>query len=89
MRTILTGVCALALSCAGISVAQDKSTAAQASKDTQQTTKTTTGSKTMKTTAEVVRGKVEKYEPGKSFELARSVLPVLLRVIADFVLCRR
>jgi hypothetical protein len=69
MKTILTGVCALAMSFAGSSLAQDKSTAAKSSTDTTQTTKTTTGSKSAKTTSEVVTGKVDSYEPGKSISV--------------------
>jgi hypothetical protein len=67
----LTGVCTIALAFGGASmaVAQDKSTAAQSSKETQQDTKTTTGNKTMKTSSDVVRGKVESYEPGKSIKV--------------------
>src|SRR5437667_11354705 len=69
MKTILTGVCALALSFAGSSFAQDKSTAAKSSKETQQSTKTMTSSKTTKTEVEVVSGKVDSYEPGKSISV--------------------
>ena len=65
MKTILTGVCVMALSLGG-AFAQEKSTAAKSSKETQQSTKTMTSDKTMKTETEVVSGKVDSYEPGKS-----------------------
>jgi hypothetical protein len=70
MRTLLTGMCALALSFAGGAVAQDKSTASKSSTDTTQTTTKTTGNnKSMKTTSEVVSGKVDSYSPGKSISV--------------------
>jgi hypothetical protein len=68
MKTILTGVCVMALSLGG-AFAQEKSTAAKSSKETQQSTKTMTSDKTMKTETEVVSGKVDSYEPGKSLSV--------------------
>jgi hypothetical protein len=69
MRYILTGVCAAALSFAGASFAQDKSTAAKSSTETEQATTKTMNGKTVKTNAEVVSGKVESYEAGKSLSV--------------------
>jgi hypothetical protein len=69
MRTLVTGVCALAMSFTGVSLAQDKNTAATSSTETQQTTKAMTGTTTTKTTNEVVRGKVHGYTPGKSISV--------------------
>ena len=69
MKTILTGMCALALSLTPSTFAQDKSTAAKASTDTTQTTKKTMNGKTAKTTGEVVSGQVDSYEPGKSISV--------------------
>src|ERR1051326_1834694 len=68
MNRILTGICAFALVAGGSSVlaAQDKSTAAKSSKEVQQDTKTMTSGKTTKTSTDVVSGKVERYERGKS-----------------------
>jgi len=68
MKTILTGVCAFALVIAGgsLAAAQDKSTASKSSKETQQDTKTMTANKTSKMSTDVVSGKVETYDPGKS-----------------------
>jgi hypothetical protein len=61
MKTILTGVCAfgLVLAGSGIAVAQDTST----------DTKSTMAGKTMKTSSEVITGKVESYDPGKSIKV--------------------
>jgi hypothetical protein len=66
MRTILTGVCALAMSFAGTTLAQDQSTAAQSSTDTQQTTTRAMNNKTIRVRTEVVRGRIDRYTPGKS-----------------------
>jgi hypothetical protein len=49
--------------------AQDKGTAAKESTETQQTTKTITGKKTVKTTSDVVTGRVEKFEARKSMSV--------------------
>jgi len=49
--------------------AQDKGTAAKSSSETQQTTKTITGSKTVKTTSDVVTGRVQKFEARKSMSV--------------------
>ena len=69
MKTILTGVCGLALAIAPATFAQDKSTAAKSSTETQQTTTKTMNGKTAKTNTEVVSGQVESYEPGKSISV--------------------
>ena len=70
MSTILTGVCAVAMTFAGGMLAQDKSTASKSSTDTTQTTTKTNGNnKSMKTTSEVVSGKVESYDAGKSISV--------------------
>jgi hypothetical protein len=52
-----------------VASAQDKGTAAKSSTETQQTTKTMTSGKTVKTTTDVVTGKVEKYDEGKSMSV--------------------
>jgi hypothetical protein len=70
MKPILTTVCAISFVLASASfAAQDKSTAVKQSKEVQQDTKTTTGNKTTKTSADRVYGKVESYEPGKSIKV--------------------
>jgi len=70
MKTILTTACAISFFFANASfAAQDKATAAKHSKEIQQDTKTTTSSKTTKTSADTVYGKVESYEPGKSIKV--------------------
>jgi hypothetical protein len=69
MKTILAGVCALALSTGGAIFAQDKSTAAKSSTDTQQTTTKTMNDKTIKTNTEMVTGQVKSYDPGKSISV--------------------
>ena len=68
MKPILTGICAFGLVLGGSSMlaAQDKSTAAKSSKEVQQDTKTMTSGKTVKTSTDVVSGKVESYDRGKS-----------------------
>jgi hypothetical protein len=69
MKTILTGLCALALSTGGAMFAQDKSTAAKSSTDTQQTTTKAANGKRMTTKSEVVSGRVEDYRPGRSIRV--------------------
>ena len=69
MKTLLTTACALSLTFAGASFAQDKSTAAQQSKEVQQDTKTMSADRTMKTSTDTVYGKVESYDPGKSIKV--------------------
>ena len=69
MKPLLTTIGAISLVVAGTSVAQDKGTAAAQSKEVQQETKTTTGNKTAKSSADTVYGKIESYEPGKSIKV--------------------
>jgi ABC-type oligopeptide transport system substrate-binding subunit len=71
MKAFITCLCAAALTCSGtlVSVAQDKSTASKQSKEVQQETKTSTGRGTAKTTADIVNGRVESYDPGKSLKV--------------------
>ena len=70
MKTILTTACAISFVFANASfAAQDKATASKQSKEVQQDTKTTTHSKTTKTSTDMVYGKVESYEPGKSIKV--------------------
>jgi hypothetical protein len=71
MKPILTTVCAIALVFGGASIAaaQDTKAASKQSKETQQDTKTSTDSKTATAKSDVVRGKVESYEPGKSIKV--------------------
>jgi hypothetical protein len=70
MKTILTTACVISFVLASASfAAQDKSTAAKQSKEVEQDTKTMTGNKTTKTLTEMVYGKVEGYEPGKSIKV--------------------
>jgi hypothetical protein len=69
MKILLTGVCALALTAVPATFAQDKSTAAKSSTDTQQTTTKTMNGKTVKSNTEVVTGQVDSYEAGKSLSV--------------------
>ncbi len=74
MRTLLTLVCAAALTCtltfaAPQSARKDKSQASKQSTEVQQDTKTSTSNNTAKTTSDVVYGKVESYEAGKSINV--------------------
>ena len=71
MKALVTSVCAAALICGGalVSAAQDKSTASKQSKEVQQETKTTTSNGTAKTNADIVTGKVESFEAGKSLKV--------------------
>jgi hypothetical protein len=69
MKLFLTGFCAFALLTGPMLTAQDKGTAAKSSSETQQTTKTITGSKTVKTTSDVVAGRVEKFQARKSMSV--------------------
>ena len=71
MKKFLTVVCGTTLVFAGtfLAGAQDKSTAANQSKEVQQDTKTMTRGNTTKTSTDTVYGKVESYEPGKSIKV--------------------
>jgi hypothetical protein len=70
MKTLITYVCTTALICAGtFAAAQEKSTASKQSKEVQQETKTTTAKGTTKVTTEMVNGKIESFEPGKSIKV--------------------
>jgi len=75
MKSFLTIVCTAALAFAGTFAAaaqdtsKDKSQAAKQSKEVQENTKTMTDKKTAKTSSDVVYGKVENYEAGKSIKV--------------------
>ena len=71
MIRIITFLCSAGLILAGpfAGAAQDKSTASKESKEVQQDTKTMTGNRTAKSSADTVYGKVESYEPGKSLKV--------------------
>jgi hypothetical protein len=73
MKSILAGVCAFGLAVAGssLAVAQEKAKPSQSSTEVQQDTKVTKGNnKTTKTSTDVVSGKVETYEAGKSIKVS-------------------
>jgi hypothetical protein len=69
MKTIGTSLCVAAFLLAGTMAADDKDKAAKQSTEVKQETKTKTGSDTSKTSADIVYGKVESYEPGKSIKV--------------------
>ena len=71
MKPLLTPFCAaiLMMGTTALLPAQDKSTAARESKETTQTNKVQTDSGTAKENNDLVYGKVEKYEAGKSINV--------------------
>jgi hypothetical protein len=69
MKTLMTSVCTTALICAGAFAAQDKSTASKKSQEVQQETKTTDAKGTTKVKTDMVTGKIESFEPGKSIKV--------------------
>ena len=71
MKFILTPVCAVILMVSGTTLvsAQNKSEASKQSKETTQTNKVQTDNGTAKENNDLVYGKVEKYEPGKSINV--------------------
>ncbi|HXM66732.1 MAG TPA: hypothetical protein VN911_08375, partial [Candidatus Acidoferrum sp.] len=71
MKLFLTPFCAALLIMGGTTLvsAQDKATASKESKETTATNKVQTNSGTAKENNDLVYGKVEKYEPGKSINV--------------------
>jgi hypothetical protein len=71
MKNTLTACCAVALlfGAATFAAAQDRSKAAQQSKEVQQDTKTMTADRTAKTSTDTVYGRVEALDPGKSIKV--------------------
>ena len=71
MKSHLTPFCAAILIMGGVTLAsaQDKATASKESKETTATNKVQTNSGTAKENNDLVYGKVEKYEPGKSINV--------------------
>jgi hypothetical protein len=71
MKFFLTPFCAAVLILSGTTPvsAQDKATASKESKETTATSKVQTHNGTAKENADLVYGKVEKYEPGKSINV--------------------
>src|ERR1051325_8537646 len=71
MKNTLTVLCAvtLLLGSATFAAAQDRSKAAQQSKEVQQNTKTTTANRTTKTSTDIVYGRTETFEAGKSIKV--------------------
>jgi hypothetical protein len=71
MKLFLTPFCAALLIMGGTTIvsAQDKATASKESKETTATNKVQTNSGTAKENNDLVYGKVEKYEPGKSINV--------------------
>jgi hypothetical protein len=69
-KTMISSACTTALICAGTLVAaQDRSMPSRQSQEVQQETKTTTPTGTTKMKTEMIHGKVESYEPGKSMKV--------------------
>jgi hypothetical protein len=70
MKALITSVCTTALLCGGtLASPQDKSTAAKQSQEVQQEAKTSTAQGATKVTTDMVNGKVESFEPGKSIKV--------------------
>jgi hypothetical protein len=71
MKSLLTPLCAVILILAGNTIvsAQDKATASKESKESTQTNKVRSNNGTAKENNDLVYGKVEKYEPGKSLNV--------------------
>ena len=71
MKSFLTLLFAASLIFSGTTIAsaQDKATASKESKETKQTNKVQTNNGTTKENNDLVYGKVEKYEPGKSINV--------------------
>src|SRR4051794_17921747 len=71
MKNTLTIICSIALllGAATFAAAQDRSKAARQSKETQQDTKTMTADRTTKTSMDMVYGRVEAFDTGKSIKV--------------------